>query len=277
MLKQILLGLDDTPSSIRAKDIALSLARMHKAGVTALTVVDAARIAPPEPVPMGGDSYKHHKDAVLVGRTRDELAELARRFTQECHAAQLSCNVAVREGDAIDALATASEVHDLVVIGRDAAFHAEPGGKVSDIVERLLKKTPRPLIVVPEGAGSADRVLVAYDGSAPAIRALQMFVLLGIAGKSEVTVATVHTERAAAETICARAVHHLGAHGNAARPRIVESGSDPASALVAIAAEIDARLIVMGTFGQRGWREFLLGSTTDNLLSVSKSPLFIHH
>ena len=136
MLKQILLGLDDTPPSICAKDVALSLARMHRAGVTALTVVDAARIAPPEPVPMGGDSYKQHKDAALVGRTQDELIELARRFTEECHAAQLNCDVAVKDGDAIDAIATASEVHDLVVVGRDVAFRAGNGGKVSEIVER---------------------------------------------------------------------------------------------------------------------------------------------
>jgi len=277
MLKQILLGLDDTPPSIRAKEVALSLAQMHKAGVTALTVVDPARIAPAEPVPMGGDSYKQHKDAILVGRTRDELIELTRRFAHECHAAQLNCDVAVREGDAIDALAAASEVHDLVILGRDAAFHAGPGGKVSDIVERLLRQSPRPLIVVPEGTGGGDRILVAYDGSVAAMRALQMFCLLGIAGKSEVTVATVHAQRDVAEAISARAVHHLGSHGIAARARIVDTGRDPASALVDIAAEIDARLIVMGTFGQRGWREFLLGSTTDKLLSASASPLFIHH
>jgi nucleotide-binding universal stress UspA family protein len=277
MLKQILLGLDDTPPSICAKQIALSLAKMHKASVTALTVVDAARIAPPEPVPMGADSYKQHKDAALVGRTRDELIELTRRFAQECHAAQLNCDVAVREGDAIDAIATASEVHDLVVIGRDAAFHAGPDSKVSEIVERLLRQSPRPLIVAPESAGGADRVLIAYDGSVPAMRALQMFCLLGIAGKSEVTVATAHAERPVAEAICARAVHHLGSHGIAARPRVIDTGSDAASALVEIATEIQARLIVMGTYGRRGWREFLLGSTTDKLLSASKSPLFIHH
>lgn len=277
MLKQILLGLDDTPSSIRAKEIALSLAQMHAAGVTALTIVDAARIAPPEPVPMGGDSYKQHKDEVLVGRTREELGELARRFTYECHAASINCDVAVREGDAIDALTAASDIHDLIVIGRDAAFHADQGGKVSQIVERLLRQSPRPLIVSPSEKQNTDRVIVAYDGSVPAMRALQMFCLLGVAGKSEVTVLTVNAARAAAEAISARAVHHLASHAVSARARVVESAADPTNAIVDIASELDARLIVMGTYGRRGWREYLLGSTADRLVSESKSPLFIHH
>jgi len=277
MLKQVLLGLDDTPASLRAKEIALSLAKLHGAGLTAMTVVDAARIAPPEPVPMGAEAYKQHKDAVLVGRTREQLSELARRLIYECKAVRVNCDVAVREGDAIDALTEASELHDLIVIGRDAAFHAPQDGKVSEIVERLLRQSARPLIVSPGEKQGGDHVLVAYDGSVPAMRALQMFCLLGIAGKSEITVVTVNAQRPAAEAISGRAVHHLASHGLTGRARVVDGASDPTNAIVEIAAELDARLIVMGTYGRRGWREFLLGSTADRLVSESKSPLFIHH
>jgi nucleotide-binding universal stress UspA family protein len=46
---------------------------------------------------------------------------------------------------------------------------------------------------------------------------------------------------------------------------------------MAIAEEFGARLIVMGAYGKRGWREFLLGSTTDRLLAHASRPLFIHH
>lgn len=277
MLKSILLGLDDTPASIRAQEIALALAQARSARVTGLTVVDAARIAPAEPVPLGGGSYKQHKDAVLVGRTREQLVALASRFAGKCHAAQLDCEATVTEGDAIDALVAASDVHDLIVIGRDAAFHAEPSGKVSQIVERLLRQNPRPLVVVPEGTGDARRVLVAYDGSVPAMRALQMLCLLGIANGSEVLVANINTRRSDGEALCARAVRYLALHGVAARARSVETQSEPVTVLVEIAAELDVGLIVMGAFGQRGWREYLLGSTTDKLLAASGSPLFIYH
>jgi nucleotide-binding universal stress UspA family protein len=277
MLKQILLGLDDTPASTRAKEIATSLARTHKAGVTGLAVIDEARIAAPEPIPMGGDSYKQHKDATIIRRTRDQIVALTQRFAHECHAAQINCDTIVSHGDAIDAFVAASDIHDLIVIGRDATFHAPASGRISHIVESLLRQNPRPLIVAPEEKEGAEHILVAYDGSVPAMRALQMFALLGIAGKGEVTVAAVHAQRATAEALSGRAVQYLNAHSIGARSRAVESGAEPADILIEIATELDARLIVMGTYGRRGWREFLLGSTTDKLLSESKSPLFIHH
>ena len=277
MLKQILLGLDDTPASIRAKEVALSLAKAHGAGITGLAVIDEARIAAPEPIPMGGDSYKQHKDKALVGRARDRLVELTQRFAHECHAQQVNGDTVVTEGDAIAAIVAASDIHDLIVMGRDATFHAQPHGKVSQIVEQLLSQNPRPLIVVPEGTETAGRVLVAYDGSVAAMRALQMFCLLGIAGKNEVTVASIHAQRATAEELGRRAVQYLGAHAVGAQTRVVETDAEPADILIELASDLDARFIVMGAYGRRGWREYILGSTTDKLLGASRSPLFIHH
>lgn len=183
----------------------------------------------------------------------------------------------VKEGDAIDAIVAASDIHDLIVMGRDATFHAEPHGKVSQIIERLLRQNPRPLVVVPEGKETAGRILVAYDGSVPAMRALQMFCLLGIAGKSEVTIASIHAQRATAEELGRRAVQYLNAHAIGAQARVVETDAEPAGVLIELASELDARFIVMGAYGRRGWREYILGSTTDKLLGASNSPLFIHH
>ncbi len=277
MLKQILLGLDDTPASIRAKEVALSLAKTHKAGVTGLAVIDEARIAPPEPIPMGGDSYKQHKDKTLVARARDRLVELTQRFAHECHAQQVNADTMVTESDATAAIVAASDIHDLIVMGRDATFHTEPHGRVSHIIEQLLRQNPRPLVVVPEGKETTGRVLVAYDGSVPAMRALQMFCLLGIAGKSEVTVASIHAQRPTAEELGRRAVQYLSTHAIGAQARVVETDAEPAIALIELASELDARFIVMGAYGRRGWREYILGSTTDKLLGASRSPIFIHH
>lgn len=277
MLKQILLGLDDTPASIRAKQVALSLAKTHRAGVTGLAVIDEARIAPPEPVPMGGASYKQHKDKVLIARARDRLVDLTQRFAHECHAEQINADTMVKESDAIEALVAASDIHDLIVMGRDATFHAEPHDKVSEIVERLLRQNPRPLVVVPEGKETAGRILVAYDGSVPAMRALQVFCLMGIAGKDDVTIASIHTQRATAEELGRRAIQYLNAHAIGAQARMVESDAAPADVLLELASELDARFIVMGAYGHRGWREYILGSTTDKLLAASNAPLFIHH
>jgi nucleotide-binding universal stress UspA family protein len=276
MLKNILLGLDDTPASLRARTIALSLARTHGAGLTGFTVVDIERIAHPEPVPLGGDAYKIHKDALLVGRTRLQLQDLVQGFALECDALGVKSTTSLTESDAIDALVSAADVHDLIVIGRDATFHTE-GAQLSDIVERLVRSNPRPLIVAPEGDGTGETVVVAYDGSVPAMRALQLYCLLHIADGSELLIASVSADRALADTQVAHAVAYASAHGLKATARVVETDDDPAGPLMKVIDDVRAKFVVMGAYGRRGWRQFLLGSTTDTLLAHAKWPLFIHH
>jgi nucleotide-binding universal stress UspA family protein len=55
--------------------------------------------------------------------------------------------------------------------------------------------------------------------------------------------------------------------------RIVEQ--DPAEGLVAIASELDARLIVVGSRGERPLRAMLLGSTPYRLLHIADRPVLV--
>lgn len=277
MLTRILLALYDTPASATARTLALDLAQHHKARVTALSVIDADRIAPPEAVPLGADSYKIHKDAVAIAAARERLKALAAQFAAACRAAHVACETAASEDDAIGALVAASDVHDLIVIGRDAAYAAARGGEPGEIAEHLLNRNPRPVLVASEHAPVGDNVLIAYDGSVPAMRALQIFCLMHFGVPGRTTVMTVNADAAAGERLAARAVEFLKAHGIAAASHVETADDDIAAALLEHAAAIGARLIVMGAYGHRGWREFILGSTTGELLAASKTPLFIYH
>jgi len=44
-----------------------------------------------------------------------------------------------------------------------------------------------------------------------------------------------------------------------------------------VAMARDAGMIVAGAYGHRGWREWILGSTTERLLETAPIPLFVHH
>lgn len=55
--------------------------------------------------------------------------------------------------------------------------------------------------------------------------------------------------------------------------RVVEG--HPANCLVDVADEVDAKIIVMGTHGLTGLRKLLLGSVTQQLLSLSKRPVLV--
>ena len=70
--------------------------------------------------------------------------------------------------------------------------------------------------------------------------------------------------------------YSLTAHGVKAEPQRLER-SDPAAALIRLAAETGAGLIVAGAFGHARLREFIFGGVTRNLLHADGPSLFLSH
>lgn len=70
-----------------------------------------------------------------------------------------------------------------------------------------------------------------------------------------------------AERIAAEGAEYAAKTGlSAAEPRVESSYDAPADAIVHVADELDARLIVMGSRGRRGLGALLLGSTSHQVL-----------
>lgn len=142
-------------------------------------------------------------------------------------------------------------------------------------VELLLKHNPRPLIVSPSDAGEPSGLLVAYDDSLPASRALQLLALLNMASGKDVHVLSVAADGRTAERAARHAVAYLQLHGVNAVGRPVVSEADPAEVIIEETKAVDASMLVMGAYGHRGWRDFLLGSCTTRILSLCPATLFI--
>ena len=70
MLRVILVGLDGSAYSNAAIELGIRWAKKLDALLVGLGVVDEATICKPEPVPIGGSSYKQHRDEALVADAR---------------------------------------------------------------------------------------------------------------------------------------------------------------------------------------------------------------
>ncbi|AIO39708.1 universal stress protein [Burkholderia sp. AU19243] len=74
------------------------------------------------------------------------------------------------------------------------------------------------------------------------------------------------------------AARRLKARDVAGTPRIVDVapvGEDVAQRIVALAGELDADLIVMGTHGRRGFRRLFLGSVAERVLRHATRPVLM--
>jgi len=276
-MRSLLVALDETPAALGAAQFAVALAARHGATATGAGVLDIDYLTAPEPRGIGTEHFKIQADLARLKRAHERNERLGAEFQKCLTSENVAGEFLVLEGDPEAELCEAAKTHDLVVIGRDSDFHGSPGGRLTRTVERLLKDSCRPLIVTPDSVKRSSRIVVAYDGSAPSARALQLFTLLGLGDRSELHVISVDPDQAAADRRARGAASYLARHGSAATLHPIAARDDPADLVIAEAQSLGAGLLVMGAHGHRGWREVLLGSFTTRMLARSPTPLFIHH
>jgi len=279
-MRSILVTVDDTPSAIAARALAVALARQCGARVRGVTALDVSDLEGVEAVPMGGaqfgyERYRRRQELAKERRARvAQLPELFERSLAESgmQAACTTINADIRAG-----LLRIVETCDLVVTGRDTEFHLEPLEGVTPLVDHIIAKGSRPVVVCGPEWNERGPVVVAYDGSAPSAKALQIAALMGVLGTADVRIVSVSREAQAAAAAVERARSFLDAHGVVAEVEVIESTEHPADLLARRAAEMGARLLVMGAFGHRGLGDILFGSTTRRLFDRVPVPLFIYH
>lgn len=276
MIRSILVALDDTPGAGAARDLALALSRETGATLTAATVLDWPHVKDAhEAVPPGGAAFKERRDAAR-----------AKRVEAEAEAAFAACTAAAEEApftplrltDApAPALLSAGATHDVIVIGRDSTLGLEENDAgLAPVIGELLHEGARPLLVVPPAPPVQGGILVGYDGSVPAMRALQLFALLGLGEGFSIRVLSVAETMSEAKRLAEEGAAFLRSHGLAAEPVAVE-GSHPRDALLAQATAMPARLLVMGAYKRGGLRTLFTGSLTERLLAAAPCPVFVAH
>jgi len=188
------------------------------------------------------------------------------------------------EDDAHYALLLESRYADLVIVSRDAEPIAVPGmpAQARGLPEYIALHGARPVLVVPPGW--QDRPLpgtavVGWDGSMQAIRAISAALpLLRRADAVKLvlvnpgSMAEIHGEEPGADMAL-----HLARHGVKVDVVIETTRSSTGEALLKVAREHDAGLLVTGAFGHSRYREFVLGGVTRALLAGSTTPLLVAH
>ena len=167
--------------------------------------------------------------------------------------------------------------HDLIVLGNDIRFGHIAGESDNAAVSLLLKNAPRPLLVTPPDLPPGRDVVVGFDGSAPSARALQMFVLLGLADDRTLRIVSIHKKQRIAEAIARDATLYLDRHGIKNSAKVVEGSNPPSDVILDQIRQHEAGMLVMGAFGHSGWREVMLGSSTSALLGYANVPIFVDH
>lgn len=273
----ILLLLGETTSSVSARAYAEALAQKTGAQLAGLAGIDLSFIEARMPGAIGGTAYKVRLEEQLRKQADDVRQRVRDAYERECAAHNVAFEWLSFEGDPIKTIKMAAETRDLIITGYDTAFHGNIGDQLPEMISTLLLMTPRPLIFCPDALPSGDDIMVAYDGSLPCMRAIQLFALLRLWQESRIHVTSIDTNRELAETRTALAAIYLRKHGYHVEENPIGSAVHPSQVLRTEIADRKIGTIVMGAYGHRGLREFLFGSTTTSLVEEPASALFIYH
>ena len=177
-----------------------------------------------------------------------------------------------------DALLLQARYADLVVTGQDAGDAATVRG----LPQYLAMHGVRPVLTVPpsyDGAPLADTVVVGWDGSAQAIRAIAGAMPL-LARAASVRLALVNPELESGlhgEEPGADIALYLARHGVRVEVLVERTQAAVGDALLGVARASGAGLLVSGAFGHSRYREIVLGGVTRVLLERAPLPVLFAH
>lgn len=268
MVASILVHVDASQRSRMRLDVAQQLARRLGAAVTALYA------CAPQPAPRPSQFFV--EGAVLMPE--------ATAFDERCREQARSLVEAGRDGIHTDwgelphgcaitkHFTARAWLHDLVVLGQRDSEDAS-AGVPADFVESVVIEGARPVLVVPSSGEFGDmgrKVLIAWKPSREAARALTAALpLLHID-------ASVHVAGWGCDPAQVRPLllhHSIEAeylHQDAACGPVGE-------ALLSLAADLGADLLVMGAYGHSRMRELVFGGVTRQIARHMTVPTLLSH
>jgi len=267
-MKNILLLVHDDAGQEARFQAALDLARALDGHISCLDVAIVPTMVD-DYVPAGGA-------ALLLADEQNRERSNRARLDARLQAEDVRYDWSTACGDLVGCLRDAAGLADLIILNRQ--LDALPYPDMRSIAAGLLRTAQKPLLAVPEQARGFDvssHAIVAWDGSAPSMRALQAAVPL-LRHAREVTI--VEIDNGTLKARATAAAEYLSRHG--LKPvvrRLADSGTPIAKVLIEEIRILRAGTVVMGGYGHSPLREAVFGGVTRRMLTESPVPLFLAH
>ena len=277
MIKNILFGVDGSPGSEVARDVAIDLARRLDARLEAVHIVDSRMLEFPLVAPQAGvigwnpGAVNGLQQAL---RTRGET--LLRETAAVAEKAGVPLVTTLEFGHPAQVLTDIQCRTELVVLGRQGEHSKTAPDITGSTMERFIRRAERPCLVTPAVFRPIGKILVGVDGSPSAGRALREAIDLANALKIPLVILSVsetESDLPRAQQINLEAHCIARAHDCAAAA--VTAVGPPATVVMEKSAETGCDLIVLGSHGH-GWiYDRLIGSVAAHVVTGGQIPVLL--
>jgi nucleotide-binding universal stress UspA family protein len=164
---------------------------------------------------------------------------------------------------------------DITVLGRRHSADFMP----QDLIEMLLKKSGRPIVIAPDTSPNVPirTVAVGWNETGECARALS--VAAAVLTQAERVILLTVTESPEPDSRhLSDLTRQLAWSGIVAQPRVLADPSrSVARQLLDAATQIGAGLLVVGGYGHSSFREQVFGGVTRELVDTAELPVFLMH
>ncbi len=176
--------------------------------------------------------------------------------------------------DCLEEFEQAEEPADFLVVGKRGENANFAKGHLGANMERVVRASSLPVLVANREFVAPQKLLIAYDGSPSAAKALEWAATsVAVAGveKHVITVARTGEERQASErlAVAEKALQTVGV----ASAQVL--AGHPGDAIAEYVAANGISLLLMGAYGHSAIRRLIIGSTTTELLRRCKVPVVL--
>jgi nucleotide-binding universal stress UspA family protein len=179
----------------------------------------------------------------------------------------------LRQGDLVETITAKEDTGDMIVIGKRGEAAGVAMDHLGSNLERIVRASHRPVFVANRAFRIPERVLVAFDGGASSLKAVDYIARSPIFAGLQVTLVFAGKATAETDKALVDAAATLRAGGFAADTRTTPG--EPEKVLSEMTANDGYDLLVMGAYGHSRVRSLFIGSTTTEMLRSCKVPVVL--
>jgi len=271
--KTIIVHVDQSKHAAARIRLAAELALSHEAHLVGAAMTGISRFIYPDGTISLDTIISELRDAANVDL--DQFEEIVKKLGVPSYERRLT------EDDAAGGLAMQARYADLVVVSQTDRSETGDAG-AGDIPEYVALNSARPVLAIPYAGrfeNPGRNVLIAWDGSMEATRAVTNALPL-LRRARQVTVVLFNVSRFSGvhgQEPGADIALYLARHGVKVSVSSEFTELDIGNALLSLAADKGADLLVMGSYGHTRFREVLLGGVTQTILKTMTLPVLMSH
>lgn len=182
-------------------------------------------------------------------------------------------SIRLRHGDVVETVQELEADARVVILGKRGESADFAKGHLGSNLERVARSCTKPVLVAARAFAPAERCLIAFDGGASSLKAVDMAARSPFFAGLEIHVLMVGPGSAETQRKLDGAVAMLSAAGHA-----IKSGIEPGQPDDVITAYVEREkigLLVMGAYGHSRIRNLIIGSTTAEMVRSCKVPVLL--